>query len=280
MATAYTLGIAGYYIAVHFEADHGGLNPALAPFLLPPLPSGGADLTVEFLHDGVPEETSLPSALLEPGEIMSVSRHEAGLLFRRREGKLLANSDFSFCRVWNTAGSNPPEPFTGLPWLALALWGYMAHRGGALPHGALCELEGRFVLLLGRPEAGKSTLSRLVVAEGGACLTDEYPLLTWHEPTVWAHGTPWYGIWGTAARLSAPLRAIFFLRHAPTNVLQRLDAREGARRLLQNVRFFRWDRGTIPDTVALVDRTARTVPIYDFGFLPEPSAVQSLREVL
>lgn len=275
------LSIAGHEIAVHFDADPGVLDPALTPFLLPSASPGGADLTVQFYHDGAAGQSLPPFAPLRLGQIMSVVRGEGGgLVFCRREGKLLAAADFSVCQVWDTAGSSPPEPFSGRPWLVLALWGYMAHRGGALPHGALCELDGRFVLFLGRPEAGKSTLSRLVVAAGGTCLTDEYPLLTWHQHAVWAHGTPWYGIWGTACRLSAPLRAIFFLRHAPENALQRLDAGEGARRLLRNVRFFVWARRTIPDTLALIDRAARTVPIYEFGFVPEPSAVQRMREVL
>ncbi len=276
-----TLSIAGRRIAVHFDADPGVLDPALTPFLLPSASPEAADLTVWFHHDGLAEPSLSPPATLKPGQIMSVARHdEGGLVFCRREGTLFAASDFSVCRVWNRAGSSPPEPFSGRPWLVLALWGYLAHRGGALPHGALCELDDQFVLFLGRPTAGKSTLSRLVVAAGGTCLTDEYPLLTWHEHSVWAHGTPWYGIWGTAARLSAPLRGIFFLRHAPTNALQRLDAGEGARRLLRNVRFFVWARQTIPDTLALLDCVARTVPIYDFGFVPEPSAVQRMREVL
>ncbi len=168
----------------------------------------------------------------------------------------------------------------GLAWLYLPLWGYLAHHGGALLHGAVCFVDGRFVMLLGDKGVGKSTLGRLVADAGGTCLTEEYPVLTWHEDRAWAHGTPWNGLLGPPCDLSGPLDAVFFLRHAPAHKLSRLTPAEAGQRLLENTRFFTWDPATIPPTVELLDRTARTVPVYDFGFMPDQSAVERLREVL
>jgi hypothetical protein len=272
-------GIAGLNIALSVDADLSRLAPPLEPFLVPASSSAPPDLDLQILRAGV--EEGVAPVPPPPGEMfMSAHQHEAGLMFRRGEGRLLAGPGFGSCRAWDTREDTPPETFDGRPWLFLALWGYLAHHRGALLHGAVCELDGHFVVLLGRPGAGKSTLGRLVVAAGGTCLTDEYPVLTCREGMIWAHGTPWRGIWGPGRRLSAHLEGMFFLRHAPTDDLQRLDQREGGQRLLQNARFFIWEPATVPDTVELLDRAARTVPVYDFGFVPHEPAVECLRQVL
>ena len=276
MTDAFALNIAGVNIKLSLDAELGSPASTLSPFLSPGDSPQPPALAVEVLR----QDEVLTPALPDSSATMSVHPHDGGLAFYRPGGTLVSSPDFSFCRVHVLADRPPPEPFDGRPWLLLALWGHVAHRGGALLHGAVCELEGHFVVFLGKPGAGKSTLGELVVAAGGTCLTDEYPVLTWREERAWAHGTPWRGICGPGMRLSGPLEGVFFLRHAPANELERLGQPEGGRRLLQNARFFVWQPDTIPQTVELLDRTARSVPIYDFGFVPEASAVECLREAL
>ena len=269
------LSIAGIRIALGIDTTLDGLAPLLQPFLVPENSSAPVDLDLEIWHQ---DAQVVPAP---PGEMfMSAHQHPPGLMFCRPEGRLFAGAGFATCRAWDTRQGPPIETFDARPWLLLALWGYLAPRGGALLHGAVCEMDGRFLVFLGRPGVGKSTLGRLVVAAGGTCLTEEYPLLTCSKGVAWAHGTPWRGIQGPSRRLSAPLEGIFFLRHAPANDLRRLDQREGGQRLLQNARFFIWEPMTVPGTIELLDRTARSTPIHDFGFVPDQSAVERLRGVL
>ncbi|MHB8997807.1 MAG: hypothetical protein ACYC63_21395 [Armatimonadota bacterium] len=203
---------------------------------------------------------------------------EAGFEFIRRNGKLTASADFSRCHA--LVDPSDAAPFASQPWLMLALWGYLTSHRGLFLHGALCDHGGKLILLLGDPQVGKSTLSRLLLTAGGACLTDEYPLVTLDADGFTAHSSPWPGVQGQPRTLAGPLAAIFFLRHAPTNQLQQLDHRSAALRLIRNNRLFRWKPETFPAAMELIDALAAQTTVYDFGFVPNGTAVQALGEVL
>ena len=270
--------VAGVSARVEFAAA-----PRLAANLLPwQVPECGSapDLTLQVLLDSAP-----PNAPLLPpsgGHVnMSVVRQPDGFWFQRLAGLMHASADFSCCRAWTPAGSPlQEEAFHGRPWLMLALWGHLSCRGGALLHGAVCALGGRYFLLLGDQQVGKSTLAHLVVQAGGSCLTDEYPALTWHDDAPWTHGVPWPGMTGPPIPLSGLLAAAFFVRPAPDNLVQRLSLFQAGSRLLSNTRFFVWNSSTIPPVLELLNFTTRAVPVYEFGFVPAPSAVEALREAL
>lgn len=156
----------------------------------------------------------------------------------------------------------------------------MSSHGGALVHGSYVSTRGKSILLMGHSGVGKTTLSKLFVAEGDTCLTEENPILTWHEETAWIHATLWPGIIGPAAPLSSPLDAIVFLRHSPVNQLRQLSVQAAGKLLLNNTRFFSWLPWTIPSAIDLLDRTISKVPAYDFGFVPDSSAPALIRDVL
>ena len=233
------------------------------------------DLAPKMFREAWPTDTAGAR-----GDRMATSRTSQGLWFHRPSGSMLACPDFTLCQVWNKRGLTSQNEFDGRPWLMLALWGHLAQRDGALLHGAVCAIRNRYVMLLGDQQVGKSTLGGLIAEAGHGCLTDEYPLLSWTEGSAWAHGTPWPGSVGDTPAVSGPLAAIFFLRQAPSDVLKPLSPREGGKLLLNNARFFTWDPTTTLPTVELLDRTAQSVPIYEFGFAPTPKAVELLQEAL
>lgn len=193
----------------------------------------------------------------------------------------VADPGLAAWRCWNGVKPLPEEMSVGRRWLMLALWGYLTLRGGAYLHGSICVVDGRYLLFLGDSGVGKSTLSRLVLAAGGSCLTDENPLVTLDaDGHPLAHATPVPGVRGPDVPLSGRLDAIFFLRHAPANDCRRLLPSEAGRRLLRNARFFHWLPATRPETMRILDAIARIVVCHDFGFVPEPSAVAVVRETL
>ncbi|MCE5241165.1 hypothetical protein LLH23_22095 [bacterium] len=219
-----------------------------------------------------------PTPRAPAGPPTEVLVRDDGLEFVRPQGSMLATGDFSRCSV--RLHPAPSEPFTGQPWLMLALWGRVTHRDGLLLHGACCELEGKFILLLGERQAGKSTLARLVAPAGGTCLTDEYPFVTCTAGGPVAHGSPWPGLAGQPSTLSAPLAAIFYLSHAPANVLTLLPPKQAAQRLITNNRFFTWSPATLPIAFELIEQVSAATPLFDFGFVPGLPAVDEMRRVL
>jgi hypothetical protein len=242
----------------------------LTPFKAPSPASPDLTLRLAVAPGWRVEHASLPAPV--------TNCTEAGFEFIRRNGRLTASPDFSCCHA--LVDPSDAEPFATQPWLMLALWGYLTSRRGLFLHGALCDHGGKLILLLGDPQVGKSTLSRLVLASGGACLTDEYPFVTRCANGFAAHASPWPGVQGHPRTLSGPLAGIFFLRHAPTNQLQRLDHRSAALLLIGNNRFFRWNPKTVPAAMELIDALAAQTRVYDFGFVPNGTAVQALEEVL
>lgn len=240
---------------VPFAVDSSAAEPDLCLRLAPP--------------DGPVAPAGSPDCVRPRGEALE---------FIRAGGRLRAENDFAACLVH--AERLDADNFSGQPWLMLALWGYLAHRNGLLLHGACCDLDGRRILLLGPAQVGKSTLASLIVAAGGTCLTDEYPLMSACEGTLLAHASPWPGMSDPHAELSRPLHAIFFLRQLPCHELSPLSPSPAARRLIANNRFFTWSPRTLPVAFDLIGQLTAEVPIFEFGFAPEPSAVGSLREGL
>lgn len=232
-------------------------------------PDAPADFALHLTSD---TSLRLPDG---PGTLFHLD--EAGAHFTRRRGTLLADPSFHDFRL--TLKHPQTRPFTGQPWLLLALWGYLAHHDGVFLHGGACLLKDRLVLLLGVEEVGKTTLARLIARHGGDRLSDEYSFLRSQDGALRAYGGPWPGRRQELEVGNEP-SAICFLRHGPDNRLQRLTEPDTARRLLQTTRFFTWDQATIGPTIALLDQISEKIPAYDFAFVPDGTAVAALRDVL
>jgi len=271
-----TLRIADLDVSVCLQRTGQTVEPSLRDFSARD-PSSATHLTL-ILKPGLPP---LPE-LIDPLESARVrgARTPDGFWFDRSPGAMCASEDFSACRSWTGRPAGIPPRFNGRPWLMFALWGYFAQRGGVFLHGATCVLDGRYVLLLGDSQVGKSTLARLAVDAGYTSLTDEYPAVTLASSGPRAHGLPWPGRNGPPAPASGDLAAIFFLRQAPDNTLERLAPPETARRLVGNIRFFGWDPATTLPTFDTLDQIARSVPAYEASFAPSPDAVDMLVQAL
>lgn len=250
-----------------------------APFLISADDLSSVSVTVEFTGPDAASAALVEELLPGVHDQTLVLPGEPPTTFLRPEGRLIATNGFEHCRVFPVP-EHAANPLADRGWLILTLWGYLAHHGGALLHGAACEIEGHYVLFLGESGAGKSTICDLAVTRGGMCLSEEYPALTCREGAVWVHATPWYGVRGAAHETSGRLEAIYLLRHASANELRPLSPSALVSHLLKSTRFFVHEPATVPATMELLDRMAMTVPACDFGFVPAVSAVDYLCQTL
>lgn len=210
-------------------------------------------------------------------------------VFRRKSELLIANRDFSRCRVWCSSPDylSPGNPeLSCCGWPLLAVWGRLAVSGrGMLLHGSLLYLNGCYVLLLGDSGAGKSTLSRLAVDQGAICLTDENPFFRFVAGSPCVYGSPWYSdesLWpeDCCDLQGGLLSTIFILRHHSVNTIERLKGATAGLRLLRHIRTFNWLPRTIPPVIEQLDRIVSMIPIYDLGFVPDESAVKYMDAVV
>ncbi len=157
----------------------------------------------------------------------------------------------------------------------------LASDGALEVHACGVVIGGHAALFLGQSGAGKSTLARLWREHRAAVvLSDDRIVLRRRGRGFRAHGTPWHGEGGLAARRSAPLAAVFFIRHQTENVARALAEREATSLLIARAFFPIWDARVVGRVVETSADIVSTVPCYELGFRPDASAIDSVLRVL
>jgi hypothetical protein len=166
-----------------------------------------------------------------------------------------------------------PWPF-GYPLDQLLLMHFLAdRRDGILAHAAGLLREGGAAIFAGTSGAGKSTLARLFEAEAPGCmLSDERTVIRRGGRGFKAYGTPWSGTAAIARNGSAPLSAVFFLKHGRSNRLRPLDRREALDRLLPACSVPWFDAELASNVIEVCEDFVAAVPAYEFCFKPDASA--------
>ena len=141
---------------------------------------------------------------------------------------------------------------------------------------------GRAILFCGQSGAGKSTTARLWRRheKRARLLSDDRLILRPRRRSVRVFGTPWHGDGGFASPGSAPLAALFFLRHGRTTRISPLSRGEAASRLFTRSFPPPWDREGVARTLDACADAAALVPAFELAFRPDRSAVAAVREAI
>jgi radical SAM protein with 4Fe4S-binding SPASM domain len=152
--------------------------------------------------------------------------------------------------------------------------------GGLYVHAAGVEMGGRGLVFAGPSEAGKSTMVKLI-GDRGRVLCDDRVVVRRAPGGFRVHGTWNHGEIAQVSPGPAPLHAVFFLRQARTN---RLDRVTDAKAVLSGFlpRLVRplvtadwWERA-----LALAGEIARRVPFYEVSFDRSGDIVTVLEDFL
>lgn len=137
---------------------------------------------------------------------------------------------------------------------------------------------GHGYLFVGESGAGKSTTARLWRATTQATvLSDDRVILRAEGDQIWMYGTPWHGEACLSAAVGVRLDAIFFLRQAEhCSVTPVPDGRACAQLIAATFAIFH-DPDLLTRVLAFTERVLRCVPCFDYGFLPDHSAVVTIR---
>lgn len=225
-----------------------------------------------------------PWAIYRQGDswlYLGISAHDED----KRLHKVAAfNHDHTRARIYN----DREEPYlegdlnslTMFPSDQILVARLLADRDGCYLHSAGVILDGAGMLFVGHSEAGKSTITRLLMARrGGEILCDDRNIVRrWprspSEPGEGQRGGEWrvYGTWHhgdvpVVSPASAPLHAICFIEKAAENTLTPLtDRKEIRRRLLACVIRPFVTAAWWHKTLGLVEQMAREVPCHVMRF--------------
>ena len=179
----------------------------------------------------------------------------------------------------------------------LLITNYLAHHGlGVEVHGCgLIDAETGGHLFLGHSGAGKSTTTRLWKSSRiPEILSDDRIILRLDSgidvrqgtPTVhvgqaarlsnelWMYGTPWHGEAAFASAAKAKLNRIFILQHGQRNQITRMSFSRAVGELFARCFPPFHSAAGLQSTVNFLEKTVRTVPCYEFKFVPDSSAVE------
>jgi len=161
----------------------------------------------------------------------------------------------------------------------LLITNYLACHGmGIEVHGCgIIDEESGAHLFLGHSGAGKSTTTRLwETFANPEILSDDRIILRLHDGELWMYGTPWHGEAEFASPRKTKLNQIFILQQGRHNQIKPLSKANAAGEIFARC-FppFHSPRG-IANTLEFINRALDVVPCYEFQFVPDRSAVQSV----
>ncbi len=157
----------------------------------------------------------------------------------------------------------------------------VTHGLGLMLHACGIVRNGQGYIFAGPSNAGKTTLSRLWArASEATVLGDECLILRKQGGQFWVYGTPWVGQAGLFSSLGAPVEGMFFIRHSQQNLVDAITLNRAAEQLLSQSILTPYDPVAVQSGLDLcLDFLART-PAYDFGFVPDESAVGLIQKMV
>ena len=160
----------------------------------------------------------------------------------------------------------------------LLVTNYLARYGlGVEVHGCgLIDPERGGFLFLGHSGAGKSTTTRLwKLMRRPEILSDDRIILRIRAGELWMYGTPWHGEAAFASANKAKLSRIFILQHGLRNEMSALPPAQAVGELFARCFPPFHSAQGLQNTLEFLERVVKTVPCYEFQFVPDERAVET-----
>jgi len=280
------LRVGGLVLLVEAESPTAALDPpeSLRPFLT----TRGGDIRLRY-RERRPEPGPSGERLFDSGGVWRVERAGKRLVYsfrihnRRPALYKLVSIDPALRRGTLDFDGAPGGPRYALDYpLDELLFQHRLARDGAIEvHGCGVVWRGQALAFCGQSGAGKSTTARLWRrhAKGARLLSDDRLILRPGRRSVRVFGTPWHGDGGFASPASAPLGALFFLRHGKQTRLAPLSSGEAAARLFTRSFPPPWDAEGVARALDACADAAALAPAFELAFRPDRSAVEAVREL-
>lgn len=159
----------------------------------------------------------------------------------------------------------------------------LAYLGGLVMHGSAISYEGNGIVFSAPSGTGKSTHAGLWKQQYGERvlhINDDKPAIRFEAGVPVVYGTPWSGKTDTNSNISAPLKAIVFLKQAPENRIQPLSVADALEHIYrETVRPF-YDEALGLKVLDTAERLIQSVPVFLLECTISSEAVELVKNTM
>ncbi len=238
-------------------------------------------------HYGCPENQNVEEKVFDPGDNWCLFRSKEKFVFHlysrsksKPYKKLILESDFKSGDIYierqARPSSNPPInlPAFQYPIDELLMIILLSLGRGIMLHACGIRRDAKGYLFCGTSGAGKSTIADLWNrGKNAAVLSDDRTVIRRINNRFWVYGTPWHGESKFSSPKRAPLKKIFFIRHAKRNIARKLTPLEAASHLISKSFSTFWSKEGMEFTLKFCTELAQKIPCYELGFIPDKSVL-------
>ena len=154
--------------------------------------------------------------------------------------------------------------------------GLLSQRRGVMMHASGIMADGTGILFSGTDGVGKSTTARLWERyTDGKAIGDDQIVVRQTQGRFWMYSTPWHGMDCTIG--SVPVERIFIIRQGKENQIKPLSPGQAVAQLLKRSFPPLWSAEGMAFTLDFLGQLCASVPVYDFAFVPDQSAVEAIQ---
>jgi hypothetical protein len=270
------LGFGGITISLIFEEDNPifKLEEPYQHFISDEKRDVACRVHLGKIPELQPEET-----VFDTEENWSMLRYNAGYILKASGRVLALDSDFRSGDLYIDPFESPPSPLS-YPLDEVLIISLLAKGRGLIVHACGVNDGNEGSLFIGTSGAGKSTIANLWRSKKDAViLSDDRIIIRKMGGHFGIYGTPWHGDAKACSPERAPLKKIFFLKHADKNKIKKLSPIDATSRMI--VRSFPtfWDKKGMEFTLGFIDELVTEVPCYELGFLHNERIIDFVRNI-
>ena len=155
---------------------------------------------------------------------------------------------------------------------------YIINKGGFFLHCSCLRYKGEAIIFTAPSGTGKSTHASLWRKRFGGeveMINDDKPLVREKDGRFYIYGTPWRGKHGIGSNISAPIRAIVYIRQADENIAEDISPFEALSLILQQT-VMPSDKSALSALLDLLGRLMENVQMYKLGCTISDDAVTAV----
>ncbi|MDD5097221.1 MAG: hypothetical protein PHU59_01875 [Candidatus Omnitrophica bacterium] len=206
-----------------------------------------------------------------------------------RENVMIVNDKFD-----RVTGYLLPKKDTGKVWsisdiiydfLQVLLINYFAQRNqGIFTHAVgIKDTSKQGLLFAGKSGCGKSTTARIWHKHSKAMvLNDDRIIVRKINEKFFIYGSPWHGDFNDylITRVeSAKLAKLFFIHHAPKNIVNRVSTKQAFGLLYPAIFPTFWDKKCLNNIVLFCHDLISSVPCFSLGFVNKKKVIEFVRKI-